>query len=105
LRHAVSRVVGVPFNHLADGGIDDFSSFFRLGGSAHGPLSFCELGRSYQPPTLYANFIFDLSWLLRLTLRDDGRLRTEGASGYNLTEESEVLRERWLCDYEGCAKE
>jgi hypothetical protein len=29
----------VPFDHLTGGGIDDFSSFSRLGGGAYSPSS------------------------------------------------------------------
>jgi hypothetical protein len=55
--------VGVPFDHLPGGGIDDFGSFSRLGGGTYSPLSVGKLGRSYQPPALYANLIYDVSWL------------------------------------------
>jgi hypothetical protein len=43
---------GELFDYLTGGGIDDFSSFSRLGGSAYSPLSVGELGRSYQRPAL-----------------------------------------------------
>jgi hypothetical protein len=54
---------GVPFDLLPGGGIDDFGSFSRLGGGTCSPLSVGKLGRSSQPPALYANLIYDVSWL------------------------------------------
>jgi hypothetical protein len=55
--------VGEPFDYLTGSGVDDFSSFRRLGGGAYSPLSVAKPGRPYQPPALYANLIYDGRWL------------------------------------------
>jgi hypothetical protein len=52
----------VPLNDLTRFTINDFGPFSRLCGGSYSPLRFDEQMRSYQPPALHANLIYDFRW-------------------------------------------